>query len=160
MVEFWRETKTSCQLQGRAWAADGVPMPPVRLVQLNVKRFTNQQGQSTAEAIGEALAALRPSLVAFNEVDVVKSPQALQQISERLGMRAEFFGHVRGRYGNALLSAFPVVSVAQHHLRGGTEIKLPVNTPKFDGTLARAGPSHCPIRNLAPLLDGVPLTAC
>ena len=143
-----------------AWAADGVPMPPVRLVQLNAKRFTNQQGQSTAEAIGEALASLRPSLVAFNEVDVVKSPQALQQISERLGMRAEFFGHVRGRYGNALLSAFPVVSVAQHHLRGGTEIKLPVNTPKFDGTLARAGPSLCPIRNLAPLLDGVPLTAC
>ena len=114
----------------------------VRLVQLNVKRFTDQHGQSTAEGIAEFLAPLRPSLVAFNEVDTHSRPDAIKDISTRLGMHPEFFGHVRGRYGNVLLSKFPVLSTAQHHLRGGTEWALPAGTKKFNGEIAKDGETH------------------
>ena len=119
----------------------------LRVVQLNVKRFSDKHGQSTAEvglfvkhdlddrlvppnaedpvrdpqpawqAIADALADLRPSVVCFNEVDTHKQPEALDHISRRLGMRAEFFGHVRARYGNALLSSLPIRAVTHHHLR-------------------------------------------
>jgi len=114
----------------------------VRLVQLNVKRFTDQHGQSTAEGIAEFLAPLRPSLVAFNEVDTHSRPDAIKDISIRLGMHSEFFGHVRGRYGNVLLSKFPVLATAQHHLRGGTEWALPAGTKKFNGEIAKDGETH------------------
>ena len=54
---------------------------------------------------------------AHPQVDTHSHPEAIKDISTRLGMHSEFFGHVRGRYGNALLSKFPILSVAQHHLR-------------------------------------------
>jgi endonuclease/exonuclease/phosphatase family metal-dependent hydrolase len=114
----------------------------VRLVQLNVKRFTDQHGQSTVEGIAEFLAPLLPSIVAFNEVDTHLRPDAIKDISTRLGMHPEFFGHVRGRYGNVLLSKFPVLSTAQHHLRGGTEWALPAGTKKLNGEIAKDGETH------------------
>ena len=33
-----------------------------------------------------------------------------------------FFGHVRGRYGNALLSRFPILATRETHVRGGSEV--------------------------------------
>jgi len=59
-----------------------------------------------------------------------------------------FFGHVGGRYGNALLSKHPIVAVRETHLRGGTEVVFPVGTRKRNGELAKEGDSHRIARGL------------
>lgn len=71
-----------------------------------------------------ALLPLRPiSLLALNEVDIALRPRALDQLQSALGLpHSEFFGHVRGTYGNALLSAQPLSRRSQVLLDGGTVV--------------------------------------
>jgi endonuclease/exonuclease/phosphatase family metal-dependent hydrolase len=56
-------------------------------------------------------------------VDLKKRPEALKDVASALGgMQIEFFGHVKGHYGNALLSSYPVRRRHDFALEGGTEV--------------------------------------
>eukprot|EP00965_Chrysotila_dentata_P237718 6202074-Pleurochrysis_carterae.AAC.1 len=65
-------------------------------------------------ALSQVLSTLRllqPSLIALNEVSVESPhpPHSVSELAEALGLRHyAFFGHVRGTYGNALISAAPI----------------------------------------------------
>jgi len=117
----------------------------LRAVSYNVRRFKAVgSGESTVNAIGDQLAALQPSLVALNEVDVRIRPEALSSLAAKLGAQYEykFFGHVRGNYGNALISKYPIVSVRETHIKGGTEMALTPGIRKYNGDIAKAGEVH------------------
>eukprot|EP00928_Gymnodinium_smaydae_P090015 TRINITY_DN73880_c0_g1_i1.p1 TRINITY_DN73880_c0_g1~~TRINITY_DN73880_c0_g1_i1.p1 ORF type:complete len:360 (+),score=83.86 TRINITY_DN73880_c0_g1_i1:50-1081(+) len=121
----------------------------LRVLTFNVRRFKSADGGCSADAVGRALSALKPGLVALNEVDVHLRPDALSQVAEHLGgFSIAFFGHVRGRYGNALLSRFPILDVRETHLRGGTEVAFPPGTKKFNGEIAKEGEVHRIARGL------------
>jgi len=101
----------------------------VRLVQYNVARFTAEDpsGASSFEPIMSSLVALQPTVLCLNEVDIPKLEsrgESLAQVAEALGgYHLHFFGHVQGRYGNALLSKYPIGSPREIHLRGGTTVR-------------------------------------
>lgn len=115
----------------------------LRVLTYNVRRFKGREGESTVAAIGDALAALAPAVVALNEVDLQQQPQALETVAARLGgFTVAFFGHVRGRYGNALLSRLPVLAVRETHLRGGSEVVFPAGTRRLNGEVAAEGERH------------------
>ena len=98
----------------------------LRVVTYNTHRFLDRHGQNATDTIIADLAALDPSLVCLNEVDLRKQPGVLQDIEHKLGLKSTFFGHVGdGMYGNALLSRFPVKpdSVREIQLAGGTEVE-------------------------------------
>lgn len=121
-----------------ACSAAQVTEPLLRFVTYNVRRFTGPDGSSNVSEIAAALAALDPTLVALNEVDIKMRPGALEEIAETLGgFSVSFFGHVAGRYGNALLSKLPVVATRTNHLRGGTEWKIAAGTPMHTGEVAK-----------------------
>lgn len=121
----------------------------LRILTYNIRRFKGKNGESSAAAIGEALANLRPSLVALNEVDLQSEPEALEVLSSRLGgFHVAFFGHVAGRYGNALLSKHPILAVRETHLRGGTEVAFPAGMRKRNGEIAQEGERHRIVRGL------------
>jgi len=62
----------------------------------------------------------------LNEVDLRRQPDGLNRLAEACGTPyVHFFGHVGGRYGNALLSRFPIRNVRDVHLDGGTELEWP-----------------------------------
>ena len=99
----------------------------LRVVTYNVRRFTAKDGSSTASVIAAALAQLQPSVVCLNEVDI-SQPDVLSTVAQHIGNATgegpayvDFFGHVRGKYGNAVVSRFPIVKSQHHHLAGGTE---------------------------------------
>jgi len=80
----------------------------LRVVQYNVHRFTDFEG------VARSLEALRPNIVALNEVD--EDPGRL---ADRLGLRSYFFGHARnGSYGNAVLCREGIVTT-ERKLDGG-----------------------------------------
>eukprot|EP00960_Hanusia_phi_P063449 765489-Hanusia_phi.AAC.13 len=120
----------------------------MRVVQLNVKRFYGKDNSSTVFAIAAALAALdpRPNFVCLNEVDIKLQPGSLEKIASSLGPKfsVAFFGHVRDRYGNAIISNLPMINSKsfQHHIRGGSTIKLEPGTKKFNGEIAQEGDVH------------------
>lgn len=121
----------------------------LRILTYNIRRFKGQNGESSVAAVAEALAGLRPSVVALNEVDVQLEPNALELLRERLGgFHLAFFGHVAGRYGNALLSKHPIVAVRETHLRGGTEVAFPAGMQKRNGEIAKEGETHRIARGL------------
>jgi len=121
----------------------------LKIVTYNVRRFTSADKQSTVSAIGDALAALEPTVVTLNEVDVRLRPEALTAIAERLGgFSIAFFGHVRGQYGNALLSKYPIRAIRETHLRGGTQMGFPAGTRKMNGDIAKEGELHRIARGL------------
>lgn len=98
-----------------------------RLVSYNVARFTSDSGHSIFEPIKSALVSLAPTVVCLNEVDILKLEsrgESLSQLAEALGgYHFAFFGHVQGRYGNALLSRYPIVTRREVVLNGGTIVK-------------------------------------
>mmetsp|Transcript_34110 Transcript_34110/g.112930 ORF Transcript_34110/g.112930 Transcript_34110/m.112930 type:complete len:118 (+) Transcript_34110:98-451(+) len=111
----------------------------LRVIHLNVHRFANvaagsstsAAGSSTVGAVGAALSALHPDLVTLNEVDVAHMPGCLESVSTALSLPfVEFFGHVRGTYGNAILSRYPLSRRKAVHLEGGTEFRFPAGTRK------------------------------
>lgn len=121
----------------------------LRVITYNVRRFTREDGSSSAAAIGDALASLQPSVVALNEVDTKSQPEALSLVAEKLGgFFVAFFGHVRGSYGNALLSRYPIAAIRETHLRGGTEVRLPTGTKKLDGNTTEKEEHHRIVRGL------------
>lgn len=127
-------------------------MPPqhtLRLVQFNTRRFTRMRGQeSTVVDVSRALVTLRPHIVTLNEVDVGRRPEALEtlvrDLTEATGCAYSFeiFGHVAGRYGNAVLSRFPIVGRCDVDLKGGTEVKIPAGRRKPNGEIAQEGDTH------------------
>ncbi|EKX52580.1 hypothetical protein GUITHDRAFT_101746 [Guillardia theta CCMP2712] len=137
----------------------------MRVVQLNVKRFYGKENSSTVFAIAAALAALdpRPNFVCLNEVDVKLQPGGLEKIASSLGPKftIAFFGHVRDRYGNAIISNLPVLSTKtfQHHIRGGSTIKLEPGTKKFNGEIAKEGDVHRIARGMLVVETSLPTSA-
>ena len=109
----------------------GALAAPIRIVQWNVRRFTGANGECSVAAVAEVLKKLRPTLVSLNEVDVGKWPDALPQLAAALGMCHHFFGHARGgQYGNALLSASALTTVAEVGLEGGSVVSHPKDPSK------------------------------
>lgn len=98
----------------------------IRLVQYNVCRF-HVGTKSNVTKICKALKALDPppSIITLNEVDLALYPDSLKELSKSLGMHHYFFGHVRGTYGNAILSRWPIVSTHESCLDGGSNIEWP-----------------------------------
>ena len=133
-------------------------MRDLRVVTYNVRRFAAADGSgSTADSIAAALAALDPlpSIVCFNEVDVSFRPNALPTIAFQLGLASggdpwhvAFFGHVKERYGNALISQHPVLTSQRITLRGGSEVTFPAGTRKLNGEIARPNEAHRIVRGL------------
>jgi len=125
-----------------------------RVVSYNVRRFTAMDGSPSFVAIAAAIAALRPSIVCLNEVDMHKAPEALAQVAAQMSQdgaapaTVEFFGHVRGRYGNAIISSWPVLSKQHIHLDGGTEVAFAAGTLKLNGEVAQEGELHRIARGL------------
>ena len=130
----------------------------LRVVSYNVRRFLHPvHGQSTVSDVAESIAALGADIVCLNEVDVSREPAALQEIAtQSFSLPAEcgldehvmFFGHVAARYGNAILSRFPIVHRDTTHLEGGSWIEFPAGTKRLDGTTAKAGEAHRIARGL------------
>lgn len=89
--------------------------------------------------ITEALVSLQPHIITLNEVDTNLRPEALETVAHALTKETgdpwnyEFFGHVRGRYGNAVLSRYPISARQDVNLRGGTEVKLTPGRVKPNG---------------------------
>lgn len=97
----------------------------LRVVTYNTHRLLGKDGSDSTSKIVADLAALEPSIVCLNEVDLRKQPGVLERIEQELGMKSTFFGHVgNGMYENALLSRFPVKkgSINEVMLDGGTEV--------------------------------------
>jgi len=95
----------------------------IRFVQWNLRRCRDVSGECSVNRVCDTLAALRPTVVSLNEIDVSTTPHLLRALSERLGLEhTSFFGHVRGSYGNALLSSEPLTEVSHVHLDGGTTV--------------------------------------
>jgi endonuclease/exonuclease/phosphatase family metal-dependent hydrolase len=110
-------------------------------------------------------------------VDVAKLEsrgESLAQVAEALGgFHVAFFGHVQGRYGNALLSKYPIASHRGVHLRGGTvvahkggeyrihrgllvaEIKVPTWTPQGTFTVACTHLDHIAEREREAQIDHI-----
>lgn len=140
---------SACSSGANLHSAHEGKVSSMRVVTYNVRRFKSNDGMSTAPAIGDALASLQPSLVALNEVDTRLRPEGLATVAERLGgFSIAFFGHVRGQYGNALLSKYPIKAIRETHLRGGTEVSFPPGTKKLNGEIAKEGEFHRIARGL------------
>lgn len=108
----------------------------VRLVQYNVRGLTAEDGTSTVDAVAQTLQALNPAIVCLNEVDLRKQPAGLEQLSKILGTEhVHFFGHVRGTYGNAILSRYPLTATRDVHVEGGSQLEH----PKGSGQIYRIG---------------------
>ncbi len=95
-----------------------------RVATFNCRRFLDGARMSTVPAALKALASCRPlSLLALNEVDLDALPSVIDELGAALGMRhTAFYGHVRGVYGNALLSMTPLSQVREVPLDGGSEV--------------------------------------
>jgi len=105
---------------------EGHVFAPLRVVQYNVRRFTNDSQESTVATIGQSIQGISPAIVSLNEVDLKKCPECVLELGKSLGLPySHFFGHVRGTYGNALLSRFPISAVRDVHLEGGSVLEWP-----------------------------------
>ena len=97
----------------------------MRLVQYNVRRMLSDTGSSTLPTILSTLRSLRPTVVTLNEVDIKASPDCLRELAAGLALpHCHFWGHAGqdNSYGNAILSAFPLDSVREIRVNGGTEV--------------------------------------
>ena len=102
----------------------------MRLVTYNIHGWRTAQGRPNLDAVGEVLAATRGDIIGLNEVfypRVVNSDSrpALEALADRLGMHFVFGPCLRwpaqdnmpgDAYGNALLSRWPILASAAHHL--------------------------------------------
>ena len=87
------------------------------------------------------------------QVDIHKAPEALAEVAAQMSQDGtpatiEFFGHVRGRYGNAIISSWPILSRQHIHLDGGTEVAFAAGTIKLNGETAQQGDLHRIARGL------------
>ena len=56
---------------------------------------------------------------------------------------------MKGTYGNAIGSRYPIVATRDVHLRGGSEVGFPAGTQKLNGEVAKEGELHRIVRGLA-----------
>jgi endonuclease/exonuclease/phosphatase family metal-dependent hydrolase len=102
----------------------------MRLVTYNIHGWRTAQGRPNLDAVGEVLAATRGDIIGLNEVFYPRvvngdSRPALEALADRLGMHFVFGPCLRwpaqdnmpgDAYGNALLSRWPILASAAHHL--------------------------------------------
>lgn len=107
----------------------------MRIVTYNIHGWRTADNQPNLTAVGDVLQALNPDIVGLNEVYyprvVVGSDQpALEALAARLGMSFVFGPCLRWpaqddmpaeAYGNALLSRWPILANAAHHLTSKEE---------------------------------------
>lgn len=119
---------------------------PVRILTYNVHGWQKPDGGSNVDLVAEVIAATAADLVGLNEVfhpDPGLTPSALEHLAAQLGF-CYAFGATQPTdpqkhppYGNALLSRWPIMAHAAHHLapvvsygkRGLLECR--VNSPSF-----------------------------
>jgi iduronate 2-sulfatase len=98
---------------------------PRRIVVLsyNIHHAEGVDGQLDLDRIADVIRAAKPDIVALQEVDqgVARSENVDQprQLAQRLGMHFTFGGNIDlegGKYGNALLSRFPIEKSTNHPL--------------------------------------------
>ena len=128
-------------------------MTSIRLVTYNVQRFSGWRGAGcTLARICDQLQSLepRPHMIALQEVSLFgRSDDPLETMAKRLGMpHWRFFGHVRGKYGNAVLSSLPFAVHKEVHLRGGSEIVVPPGGQSISGDTSAQEERHRIARGL------------
>jgi endonuclease/exonuclease/phosphatase family metal-dependent hydrolase len=98
----------------------------LRVVQYNVRSFRKQSGGSNLEQLSATLRALDADVICLNEVNLSTEPDALATLAQQMGSyHHNYFGHaLDGKYGNAIVSRFPVMSHRHVHLRGGAIVSL------------------------------------
>lgn len=101
-------------------------MKKIRLITLNVCRFKDMNGRCNFDRVANDLKLMKANLICLNEVDLKEKPQLLNNLAKELNMNVKFFGHVKGYYGNAILTSFEKIQQKNVHLRGGSKIKIPV----------------------------------
>ncbi len=128
----------------------------MRVVTYNIHGWRTSAGEPNWERVAQVLADIRPDLVALNEVfhpawpesERSDRPPLLERLARELGLHMAFGPCLRWpatqrlparSYGNALLSRWPVLASAAHHLtpvpdkeqRGLLEVwvSLPSGTP-------------------------------
>mmetsp|Transcript_17769 Transcript_17769/g.23258 ORF Transcript_17769/g.23258 Transcript_17769/m.23258 type:complete len:312 (+) Transcript_17769:92-1027(+) len=143
----------------------------LRVCSFNVRRFRDPatKGVCTAEKISLTLARLNPvpAIVCLNEVDIRNSPDALERIAGVLGRqfmsgrpyRIDFFGHVKNRFGNAILSRPDIRVLGKHeaHLPGGTQITIPSGEKRLSGEISSGPQKYRIIRGMLEVIIEVPL---
>ena len=102
----------------------------MRIVTYNIHGWRTKDGQPNLSAVGDVLAATSADIIGLNEVFYPRampgtSEAALKLLAERLGMHYLFGPCLRwpaqedlpaDAYGNALLSRWPIIAGAAHHL--------------------------------------------
>ena len=102
----------------------------MRIVTYNIHGWRTSAGQPNLVAVAETLERIGADIVGLNEVhypQVVKGSDqpALEALAQRLGMHFVFGPCLRwpaqnnmpaNAYGNALLSRWPIIASAAHHL--------------------------------------------
>ncbi len=103
--------------------------PTLRVLTYNIRHARGMDGAVSLERICGVIRDSGAGLVALQEVDRYRFRSGLvhqaRRLGRKLGMRAIFGPTIRwwlfGIYGNAILSRYPVRSVARHRLPGGGE---------------------------------------
>ena len=102
----------------------------IRILTYNIHGWRTQDGQDNLTAVGDVVAATGADIVGLNEVFYPRSvpgstQPALAALAQRLGMHYVFGPCLRWpaqdripeeAYGNALLSRWPIIASAAHHL--------------------------------------------
>jgi endonuclease/exonuclease/phosphatase family metal-dependent hydrolase len=107
----------------------------MRIVTYNIHGWRTAENQPNLTAVGDVLQAIDADIIGLNEVYYPRGVQgsdkpALEALAERLGMHFVFGPCLRwpaqddmpeDAYGNALLSRWPIIANAAHHLTSKEE---------------------------------------
>lgn len=130
-------------------AADEAAVPDaLRVLCYNIRHGRGMGGKVDFDRTARVIAAIKPDLVALQEVDrrvgrsgQVDTPELLGQ---KLGMHHEFGAFMPfqgGEYGLAILSKFPVVESRVHKLPDGAEprvaLEIEIDLPGASGAKTR-----------------------
>lgn len=124
----------------------------MRVVTYNIHGWRTKDGQPNLTGIGDVLAATAADIIGLNEVFYPRSvpghsQAALTMLAERLGMYYVFGPCLRwpaqdelpaDAYGNALLSRWPIIANAAHHLTPKEEDQQALLTGKEQRGLLEA----------------------
>lgn len=104
---------------------------PIRTVTYNIHHAAGTDGELDLPRIGKVLKQLKPDVIGLQEVDFkTKRTNQVNQAAElgkQLNMHAafgSFMNYQGGKYGLAVLSRYPIVSVAPIRLPDGNEPRL------------------------------------
>ena len=124
LARFWTIVGCMLLLTSVLASANGREDGTLRVVTYNIRHALGMDGVLDLERIGAVLLAIRPDVVALNEVDqgLLRSRRVDQAraLAEQLGMHYAFGPNLRflgGAYGNAILSRFPIRSHENVHLK-------------------------------------------